>query len=914
MANQPPNIPADRPDQRKRARRRFIRQALFLLILLPLAVLANMSIWQAANPAHDTKGWSGEIVGLSFSPFRPGQNPDRGRFPTAEQIDEDLALLSSVATAVRTYSVTNGFENIPELARLHGLSVAPGAWLGPNREINRREVENLKQIAFDRNVVRVMVGNEAILRGDLTVDEVIAYLRDVKKTVWKPVSTAEPWDVWLKNPELVEEVDYIAAHILPYWEGVPVEHAVDFVFDRISELKAAYPDKPIVVAEVGWPSNGKTIPRIPYEGMPEAERDWEAVPSLVNEARFLREYLNRAHAAGLTYYVIEAFDQPWKGSGANEGAVGSYWGVYNADREPKFPMTGLVSEVPHWRLWASLAVGLAFLPAVLFMLRRHHIGIPGMVLFLGMTQLFGTTIAWALLTAADLYLTPTGIVIWGFLIGAQGILLLVLLTEAVELVEVIWTREGHRHFQPFAADASGYTPKVSVHIPIHNEPPEMVEETLRALARLDYPTFEVIVMDNNTADPEVWRPVEAFCASLDARFRFLHVEGLAGFKAGALNYARAQTAADAEIIAVIDSDYQVSPDWLKSLIPYFGKDDVAFVQAPQDYRDRKESLFKECCYWEYAGFFHIGMVQRNNFNAIIQHGTMTMVRKSALDEVGGWSEWCICEDAELGIKLYKANYDSVYVNRSFGQGLTPDTLAAYIGQRFRWAYGAVQILKHHWRSFLPGGRKRLSPAQRYYFVAGWFPWLADGVALVFTLASLFLSVWILLEPNAFALPVAAFLIPTLGSFVFKISRSFWLYTVRVGSTFRETMGGALAALALTHTVAKAVLQGVVTRDKPFFRTPKCEAEPGLKSAFVQAREETLMAVSLWVVAGFFLFDPQFQDTNSRLWVAVLFTQSVPYASAIILSLINVAPNLFRRGNQKPSEAAESEKERYRTAD
>ena len=101
------------------------------------------------------------------------------------------------------------------------------------------------------------------------------------------------------------------------------------------------------------------------------------------------------------------------------------------------------------------------------------------------------------------------------------------------------------------------------------------------------------------------------------------------------------------------------------------------------------------CYEEYRGFFHIGMVERNERNAIIQHGTMTLVRRDALEEVGGWAEWCITEDAELGLRLFEAGYEAAYIPRSYGRGLMPDTFIAYKSQRYRWAYGAMQILKHH---------------------------------------------------------------------------------------------------------------------------------------------------------------------------------------------------------------------------
>jgi exo-beta-1,3-glucanase (GH17 family)/cellulose synthase/poly-beta-1,6-N-acetylglucosamine synthase-like glycosyltransferase len=877
------------------------RVAAFFVFVMPVVIAANLAIWAAFNQPHEAEAWTGEIVGFSYSPFRLGQDPTKGAFPSQEQIEDDLTLLSGTVQAIRTYSVIRGQENIPEIAIRHGLSVAAGAWIDADLKRNEEEVQNLIKIAPKRNVVRVLVGNEVLLRNDIPVEDLIAYIRQVKKSVWKPVSTAEPPHIWLKHPELVKEVDYIGVQILPYWEGIPVDRAVEAVFERLDELHKAYPDKPVVITEVGWPSRGKIIPRKPYPGIPEAELSTEAVPSLVNQATFLREFLNRARAEDITYYVMEAFDQPWKAS--DEGAAGSYWGIYNAERQPKFPMAGSITEAPQWRFWASIAAGLALVPAMMFMLRRQNVKPAGVIIFTVMTQVAASAFAWAGLSAAGLYLSSMDTIIWTFLFLAQGLLLIVLLAEAIEFVEVIWTRHGARHFKPFET-AAGYPPnKVSIHVPIHNEPPEMVRETLLALSRLDYPDFEVLVLDNNTVDPDVWQPVRDVCAQLGPRFRFFHLENWPGFKAGALNYGLRVTAPDADIIAVIDSDYQVEPDWLRTMVPYFAKEDVGFVQSPQDYRDRHESMFKNMCYWEYAGFFHIGMVQRNYFNAVIQHGTMTLVRKSALEKVGAWAEWCICEDAELGIKLYRAGYDSVYVNHSFGRGLTPDTLAGYIGQRFRWAYGAVQIVKHHWKALAPWSRKGgLTPAQRYYFLAGWLPWFADGLALLFTLTSIGLSMFALYAPKMVQLPVAAFLIPTIGSFVFKFVRSLWLYAVRIKDcSFIESLGAGIAALALTHTVAKAMLNGMATSGKPFFRTPKCEDKPPLAAALIQVREEAVMLTLLWGLALGFLLDQDFSDSLSRLWVCVLLVQSVPYAAAVLLSFINVMPSLFRR-EKEPSGA------------
>ncbi|MCD8573751.1 MAG: glycosyltransferase [Gammaproteobacteria bacterium] len=217
----------------------------------------------------------------------------------------------------------------------------------------------------------------------------------------------------------------------------------------------------------------------------------------------------------------------------------------------------------------------------------------------------------------------------------QMVAILVVLIESLEIIDVIWYRKTVRLFQPLSPPLNFRYPKVSLHIPIHNEPPDMVCDTLRAASALDYPNLEVLVIDNNTKDPDVWQPVRDYCLELGSRFRFFHLEDWPGYKAGAVNYALQQTAEDTEIIGVIDSDYKVSPDWLKSMVPYFDNQKVAFVQSPQDYSDEKENFFKECCYWEYAGFFNIGMVQRNEYNAIIQHGTMTLIRKSALLQMGG---------------------------------------------------------------------------------------------------------------------------------------------------------------------------------------------------------------------------------------------------------------------------------------
>jgi len=471
------------------------------------------------------------------------------------------------------------------------------------------------------------------------------------------------------------------------------------------------------------------------------------------------------------------------------------------------------------------------------------------------------------------------------------------LVDGFELTEVLWANERRRAFAPYLGwQPPPEAPKVSIHVPCYNEPPRMVIQTLDALAKLDYPDFEVVVVDNNTKDEAIWKPVEEHCEALGARFRFFHLPSWPGYKAGALNFALGRTAPDVKIVGVIDSDYVVAPEWLKSTLPYFDKPEVAFVQAPQDYRDGDADAFKRLCYWEYAGFFHIGMVQRNERNAIIQHGTMTLIRRAALERTGGWAEWCICEDAELGLRLFENGYEAVYMNHSFGRGLMPDSFASYKTQRFRWAYGAVQILKHHWRSLAEG--TSLTRGQRYHFISGWLPWFADAAHIVFALAAIVWSGLLLAKWVEF--PPAVFLVPTLSVFVFKIAAGFFLYHARVQCTTRDRIGAAVAGMALSHAVARAVWQGVFTSGKPFFRTPKCEDKPAALQVLLMAREELGLLLALTASAAAVLIIFTVQNRDAILWAGMLAVQTLPYMAAIFVAAVNAWPKKSLMLGAKPS--------------
>ncbi|HKS14314.1 MAG TPA: glycosyltransferase [Pseudomonas sp.] len=852
-----------------------------LVVVLAIAALFT-GFWALINRPVTAPAWPEQISGFSYSPFRLGQSPQRGQYPDEAQLRQDLEQMSKLTDSIRIYTVEGTQDQIPRLAEELGLRVTLGVWISPDIERNEREIAKAIELAnTSRSVVRVVVGNEALFREEVTPEGLIQYLDRVRAAVKVPVTTSEQWHIWKEHPELADHVDLIAAHILPYWEFVPMSDSVEFVLDRARELKQQFPRKPLLLSEVGWPSNGR------MRGGADATQ--------ADQAIYLRTLANTLNRRGYNYFIIEAYDQPWKAS--DEGSVGAYWGVFNAERQQKFNFEGPVVAIPQWRVLAVGSVVLAMLALTLLLIDGSALRQRGRTFLTFTAFLCGSVLVWIGYDYSQQYSTWFSLTV-GFLLalGALGVFI-VLLTEAHELAETVWTHKRRREFLPVQAD-SAYRPKVSVHVPCYNEPPEMVKQTLDALAALDYPDFEVLVIDNNTKDPAVWEPLKAHCELLGERFRFFHVAPLAGFKGGALNYLIPHTAKDAEVIAVIDSDYCVDRNWLKHMVPHFADPKIAVVQSPQDYRDQNESAFKKLCYSEYKGFFHIGMVTRNDRDAIIQHGTMTMTRRSVLEELG-WADWCICEDAELGLRVFEKGLSAAYAHNSYGKGLMPDTFIDFKKQRFRWAYGAIQIIKHHTTALLRGKGTELTRGQRYHFLAGWLPWVADGMNIFFTLGALLWSAAMIIVPQRVDPPLLIFAIPPLALFVFKVGKIIFLYRRAVGVNLKDAFAAALAGLALSHTIAKAVLYGFFTSSMPFIRTPKHADSHGLLVAIAEAREELFIMLLLWGAAGGIYLVQGLPSSDMRFWVIMLLVQSLPYLAALIMAFLSSLPKPVEHRQEVP---------------
>ena len=223
-----------------------------VFICIAVAVIF-FSFWYLLNRPEIEPSWPSRIQGFSFSPMQAWNNPMEKNFPTEAEIEGDLKLLANKTNAIRTYSVEAVQEKIPALASQYGLNVTLGAWLSKDLAANEEQIQTVIRLAREnyRNVIRVIVGNEVIYRNDLTVKELMDYIDQVQASVTVPVSTAEPWHIWVKNPEMAGHVDFIATHMLPYWEGVKMEKAVDYIIEHMELLKAAFPGKPVIIGEVG---------------------------------------------------------------------------------------------------------------------------------------------------------------------------------------------------------------------------------------------------------------------------------------------------------------------------------------------------------------------------------------------------------------------------------------------------------------------------------------------------------------------------------------------------------------------------------------------------------------------------------------------------------------------------------------
>jgi cellulose synthase/poly-beta-1,6-N-acetylglucosamine synthase-like glycosyltransferase/exo-beta-1,3-glucanase (GH17 family) len=892
-----------------------------VVAVLLLVAAGHAALWGFFQEKQQAPDFRGILPSISYAPFEPGHTV-ADPAADSEKIRDDLRKFSTITRAVRLYTSTEGSELVPPIAAEFGVKVMVGTWISRDTNRNDREIDAAIDLARrNSNVIGVIVGNETIYRGEqipidnlLPVSErepgsdefkrilaeeaqrtndaetqpeekrslalkwandendvhrLIRLIQRVKKSVNVPVTTGEIYSVWSEHPELAYSADFIGAHVLPYWEQHASTEAVDQAVDRYQFLRNQFPGKRIMIAEFGWPSAGYNL--------------GSAVPGRFAQAAVLRNFVTRAEAIGIDYNIVEAVDQPWK---FFEGGVGPYWGILTAAREPKFGWTGPIVNPDYWKL-ATIAV----LVGILMSLPILGLAQPTALQALMLASAANGVGAWAATVFA--YWTEHYFVLGSAFALTLGLtllvpLVLIAMARVEEIAAIAFGRKPQRLIVkgaptvPATIGGDVSFPKVSIHIPAYFEPVEMLKATLDAVARLDYPNFECVVIINNTPDPAFWQPIQDHCRALGERFKFINAEKVQGFKAGALRIAMERTAADAEIIGIIDADYVVGSDWLKDLVPVFADPRVGLVQAPQDHRDGDRSLMHYIMNGEYAGFFDIGMVQRNEENAIIVHGTMCLIRRAAMDMAGGWAGDTICEDTDLGLNIIEHGWLTHYTNHRYGHGLLPDTYEAFKKQRHRWAYGGFQIVKKHWRRFLPGA-SRLTPDQKREFSLGWLNWLgAETLGVVVAILNL---IWVPIVAFAgIAIPDKILTLPIIAAFVVTLAHFLVLYRLRVPVKWGQMLGAMIAAMSVQWTVSRAVAQGLITEHLPFARTSK----GGLSRMSIefQAFWEAVIGVLLLIGAAVLVVTNNTNQVREiYIFAGVLVLESLPFLSAVAIAIL-----------------------------
>src|SRR5947199_10253312 len=438
-------------------------------VLFCVAAL-HAAVWGLLRDKQQAPDFKGILPSVSYAPFEGTAHPDVDNVPSVEKIRADLKTLAPLTRAVRLYWSTGGVELVPPIANEVGLKVTVGAWIDKNADRNEREILSAIELAKrNGNVNGIVVGNETIYRGEQKIEDLIKLIQRVKGSVNVPVTTGEIWNIWLEHPELASSVDFIAAHILPYWEGFSDKQAVDQALIIYQKLRDAFPGKRIVIAEFGWPSAGYNLRK--------------GKPGPFEQAVTLRTFVSRAEAIGMEYNIVEAIDQPWK---FFEGGVGPYWGILNASREQKFAWTGPVEDPAYWKL-----MGIALLVGVLMSLPILRLLNPTMMQALVLSAAANGVGAWVATVFA--YWNGHYFVFGSAFALTLGLILLaplvlIAMARIEEIAAIAFGRSARRLLVkgrpagPAVASTQPF-PKVSIHVPAYFEPPEMLKQTLDAVAR-----------------------------------------------------------------------------------------------------------------------------------------------------------------------------------------------------------------------------------------------------------------------------------------------------------------------------------------------------------------------------------------------------------------------------------------------
>lgn len=398
------------------------------------------------------------------------------------------------------------------------------------------------------------------------------------------------------------------------------------------------------------------------------------------------------------------------------------------------------------------------------------------------------------------------------------------------------------------ADGS-FRPMVSIHVPCYAEPPDLVIATLNAIDKLNYDNYEVIVVDNNTQDPGLWRPVAEHCKKLGGRYRFFHVDPLSGAKAGAVNFALRHTSSDAEIIAVVDADYWVDADFLKRYVPLFEEENIAYVQTSHDYRDWRDNPFLSGTYFHYIVAHKTMHPALNEYGTGYLVGTMCLIRRHLVYQVGGWAEWALTEDLELSMNLMAHGYTGLVFSDTWGVGLMPETMDGVKKQQFRWSAGANQEFVVNWRRYLGlSPTENLPWVQRIFRMYAVLKGLMNATSFAFDLVIVGVCMYLLSTETVLIIPgvlMAAFASSTVMAILID-----WIGVRELGGRkIKDYVLMVMMKNALKWVGIKAVLIPLFQLKMAWVRTNKFKQPSSFYRALSSSVVETALALMYWVAGA-----------------------------------------------------------------
>ncbi len=448
------------------------------------------------------------------------------------------------------------------------------------------------------------------------------------------------------------------------------------------------------------------------------------------------------------------------------------------------------------------------------------------------------------------------------------------------------------------AGLAGPQPRVTIHVPCYNEPPDLVHRTLSSLARLDYENYDVLVIDNNTKDPRIWTAIERSCRELGPRFRFHHVDDLPGAKAGALNYALDRTPSATQIVALVDADYVAEKDFLR-FVPLFDDPAVGYVQTSHDYRNWRGTRFLRGAYYEYISYHKVTLPVLNEFAAGFTVGTMCLFRKEAIEKAGRWCETCLTEDSEIAIRLHAAGYAGHVFSDTVGRGLIPGNIADMKRQQFRWTAGPVQQLLMHWRLLTGLDRSaRLSLPQRLLELHHSTTRLGGAIGNLFDLVLMFVLALVALAAPVIEVPAWVVLAVGAGMLSTLIDNAV-IVRLSGGSDWKDQVYSTLVRNALDWTYVSASLAPLLRKELEWMRTDKFPDSATLSRAWQASRLETLIGVVQLATAGVLLASQTIGWNMATLVAATLLMRGIGYLCTPLMGAVAEA-DLTRQEEVRPA--------------